>query len=192
VLAVLVLADGLALGGGWLLMATAQGQPVEVYASPEEAQALTLDQLFWLRSKPSGDDGEYLVMDRGWKEEKTEILNDSTFSTRWTFQDAHQQRLAEVVYESRGHSNYASLTYATSNRKTFDAIKAQVAASHMQLVGRLTGQGAEWRYFQSDGCDVGLAGYSTPQTAPPTQYTVFVRPVEMRSYRGTLKWKGVL
>lgn len=191
-LAMLVLTDGLALCAGWLLMFVFIGEPVKVYASPEEAQALTLDQLFWLRSKPSGDDEEYLVMDRGWQFEKTETLNDSTFSTCWTFQDPNQRWLAEVVYESRGHRNVASLTYATSNGKTFDAIKAQVAASHMTHVGRRTEQGAEWHYFQSGGYDVGLAVYSTPQTAPATRYIVFVRPTSMRPYRGSLKWKGVL
>lgn len=190
-LLVLLLADGLALGGCVLLFFLGRA-PIEVYASPEEAQALTLEQLFWLRSKPSLDDEEYLVMDRGWKFEKQQTLNDSTFSTFWTFQDSHRKWLADLVYESRGHSNLASLTYSTSNRKTFDAIKAQVAASHMKHVGRRTEQGAEWHYFQSDGYDVGLTVHSNPKAVPTARYIVFVRPIEMRPYRGTLKWKGGL
>jgi hypothetical protein len=168
----------------WLL----HTPPAELYTSPEKAQALTLDQLFWLRSKPSLDDEEYLVMERGWKFEKQEILNDSTFSTYWTFQDTHKKRLAEVIYESRGHNNFASLTYSTSNRATFNAIQAKVTAYHMKYVGRRKDKGAEWSYFRYGDYDVGMAVYANPKAAHPTWYTIFVRPTFMRPYRGTLKW----
>jgi hypothetical protein len=51
------------------------------YASPVAAQALTLDQLFWLRERPSLDDAEYLELEHGWRWQsaKDVTLNDSLY-----------------------------------------------------------------------------------------------------------------
>ncbi len=186
-LALLLMADGLALGGSILLMGVMGVAPD---APPIIAQALTLDQLFWLRSRSEGDNSELLVMDNVWHFEKQIAVNDSLYySTSWFFQDAHQKRLAELLYESRGSSNVTSLSYSTTNQRTFNAIKKEVAAYHMKEVGRRQNKGAKWRYFQGNGYDVGLAVRATPKSISPTWYTVFVRPIEMRPYRGTLKWK---
>lgn len=176
-LALLLVADGLALGGSILLMGVMGVAPD---APPIIAQPLTLDQLFWLRSRSEGDNAELLVMDNDWHLGKQIVVNDSlSYSTSWFFQDAHQKRLAELLYESRGPSNVTSLSYSTTNQKTFNEIKKQVAAYHMQEVGRRQDKGMEWRYFQGDGYDVGLAVHTTAKPISATWYTVFVRPIEM-------------
>jgi hypothetical protein len=149
-------------------------------APPVAAQVLTLDQLFWLREKPSLDDAEYLEVEHGWRWQsgKDVTLSDSLYySTNWIFLDAHQKRLAELIYESRGSSNVVSLTYSTSSSRVYNALKAQVTAYHMQYVGQQHKRGADWTYFRYEqDYDVGLAVYATPKVAHPTWYTIFIRP----------------
>ena len=150
------------------------------YAPPAVAQALTLDQLFWLREKPSLDDAEYLEVAHGWHAEPAKDVTSADslyYATNWFFPAAYQKRLAELMYESRGSSNVVSITYSTSNRAVFNALKARVAAYHMQYVGQQRGNGVAWTYFRyGEDYDLGLAVYATPKTAHPTWYTIFIRP----------------
>lgn len=147
---------------------------------PVVAQALTLDQLFWLREKPSLDDAEYLEVEHGWQWQsaKDVTLSDSLYySTNWVFLDAYQKRIAELVYESRGASNVVSLTYSTASSRVFNALKARVAAYHMQYVGQQHKKGVDWTYFRYEqDYDVGLAVSATSKEAHPTWYTIFIRP----------------
>lgn len=145
---------------------------------PVAAQALTLDQLFWLREKPSLDDAEYLEIEHGWHWQPTKdvTINDSLYySTNWFFQDARKKRLAELVYESR--NNVVSITYSTSSSAIFNALKASVAAYHMQYVGQQRNKGVAWTYFRYETAyEVSLAVYSTPKAAHPTWYTIVIHP----------------
>lgn len=150
------------------------------YAPPVAAQALTLDQLFWLREKPSLDDADYLEGEHGWHSQpaKDVTIPDSLYySTNWVFRGARKKRLAELVYESRGSSNVASITYSTSSSAVFQALKARVAAYHMQYIGQQRTKGVAWTYFRwEDAYDVSLAIYSTPKAVQPTWYTIVIRP----------------
>jgi hypothetical protein len=148
------------------------------YSPPVAAQALTLDQLFWLRSRSEGDNSEWLMIEHNWNPGKHVTITDSLYyATSWVYQDAHKKRLAELVYESRGGGNVASITYSMSNRVVFNAIKARIATYHMQDVGQQQQKGVAWTYFRyEENYDVNLAVYSTPKNAHPTWYTIVIRP----------------
>jgi hypothetical protein len=148
------------------------------YVPPVAAQALTLDQLFWLRERSEGDNAEWLLIEHNWQVGKQITIEDSLYYlTSWLFQDARKKRLAELVYESRGGSNVVTLTYSTSSSAVFQALKARVAAYHMQYVGQQRNKGVAWTYFRwEDAYEVSLVVFSTPKAVAPTWYTIVIRP----------------
>jgi hypothetical protein len=148
-----------------------------LYSQPIAAQALTLDQLFWLRSRSEGDNSEWLMIEHNWHPGKDVTIMDSLYySTSWFYQDAHQKRLAELVYESRGGGNVTTITYSTVNKLAFNKIKTRLAAYHLPYVGQKNDKGVVWSYYRDADFDVKLAVSSKPKAAHPTWYTIVVRP----------------
>ena len=136
-------------------------------APPVAAQVFTLDQLFWLREKPSLDAAEYLEVEHEWRWQLTKdvtLRNSLYYFTNWVFLGAYQKRLAELVYESRGSLSYL----LQSSSRVYNALKAQVAAYHTQHVGQQHKRGADWTYFRyKQDYDVGLANLCYPRGGPP-------------------------
>jgi hypothetical protein len=110
----------------------------------------------------------------------THVTNSDSlyYSTSWFYQDAHQKRLAELVYESRGGGNVTTVTYSTVNKLVFNKIKTRLAAYHLPYVGQKTDQGVVWSYYRDADFDVKLALSSKPKVAHPIWYTIVVRPRE--------------
>ncbi|MDO7846000.1 hypothetical protein Q5H92_06510 [Hymenobacter sp. M29] len=142
-----------------------------------KAQVLTLDQLFWLRSRSEGDNSEWLTIEHKWHFGKSATIADSLYySTSWFFQDAHKKRLAALVYESRGSSNVTTISYSTINSFAFNAIKTRLAAYKMKYIGQKNVKGVVWSYYGDDDFDITLSVSSNPKVASVTWHTIVVRP----------------
>lgn len=147
------------------------------FSPPVKAQVLTLDQLFWLRSRSEGDNSEWLTIEHKWHFGKSATLADSLYySTSWFFQDAYKKRLAELVYESRGSSNVTTISYSTLNTLAFNAIKARLAAYQMKYIGQKNVKGVVRSYYRDGDFDVILSVSSNPKVASVAWHTVVVRP----------------
>ncbi|QNH62200.1 hypothetical protein [Hymenobacter sediminicola] len=97
------------------------------------SQGLSFDQLIHLNGLSRLDMDAYLAK-RGWKFNQTVSEGDSIFKAYWFFNNMKQESVGQIELRSQV-DHYPYITYSCADRITFDAIRAKIAAYHMQYQG---------------------------------------------------------
>jgi len=149
-------------------------------AMPGHAQSVTLDELIRLRPQDAVAVNSYLAA-RGWKLSDYPA-DDSTRSACWVYLDRAKHTVGQVLLTYQ-EGKPTLITFATTQRPAFEAVRAKVAAYDMESQGTAVskGDGSVWTKYYGATYEVQLHVF-TPPNEPATWYATHLKPHGLTRY----------